>query len=112
LAGGAWFFTTNTNFFRGSRRGQKPLLSLQSHVLYTFRPRMWLSVGATYYKGGRTIVNDVVNADTQSNSRFGGTFSYPIGKRQSLKFAAAKGLTARFGGKLTSVAIGWQYTWF
>ena len=109
-AAGVWLFTTNDNFFGGSKRAQEPLLSLQAHVLYTIRPRMWFSVGGTYYRGGRTAVNNTVNADSQSNSRFGGTFSYPVKNRHSIKFGAAKGLTARFGGKLTSVAVGWQYT--
>ena len=112
VAGGAWFFTTNKDFFGGSTRAQEPLLSLQGHVIYTFKPRMWLAVGGTYFRGGRTRVNDVLNDDSRNNSRFGGTFSYPLTRRQSLKFAAANGLTARFGGQLTSIGLAWQYTWF
>jgi hypothetical protein len=111
-AAGVWLFTPNKNFFGGNKRAQDTLFSLQGHVLYTVRPRMWLSVGGTYYNGGSTIVNGVTNPDGMSNSRFGVTFSYPLNKRHSLKFAASKGITARYGGKLTSVAVGWQYTWF
>ena len=112
VAGGAWFYTTNKDFFGGSTRAQEPLLSLQGHVMYTFKPRMWLAVDGTYYRGGRTRVNGVLNNDEQNNSRYGGTFSYPLTQRQSLKLAATKGLTARFGGKLTTFVIGWQYVWF
>jgi hypothetical protein len=110
-AGGVWLFTANNDFFGGHKRAQNPLLSLQGDVLYTFRPKLWIAVGGTYYRGGHTIIDGVTNADSQSNSRYGATFSYPFGKRNSLKIAASKGLTARFGGKLTSFAIGWQYTW-
>lgn len=111
LAGGVWMFGANNNFFGGSRREQKPLTSLQTHVVYTLRPRMWLAAGATYFNGGRTVVDGVVKSDAQNNSRVGATFSYPLNKRQSLKVAWARGLTARFGGDLSSVAAGWQYTW-
>lgn len=111
-AGGVWLFTANDNFFGGVRREQRPLASLQGHVTYTLRPRMWLAGGATYYRGGRTVINGVESNDSQSNSRLGATFSYPIGTRQSIKASWGKGLIARYGGKLNTVAIGWQYTWF
>ena len=111
LAGGVWLFTPNDDFFGGHRREQRPLASLQTHVIYTLRPRLWLAADATYYAGGRTAMDGVVKGDEQRNSRFGATFSYPLNKRQSLKVAWARGLTARFGGKLNSVATGWQYTW-
>jgi hypothetical protein len=112
IAIGAWLFTENKNFFGGNRRAQDPLLSLQGHVIYTFRPRTWVSAGVTYYNGGGTIINDVANDDRVSNSRYGATFSYPINNRHSLKFAVSRGLTARYGGDLTSAVVGWQYTWF
>ena len=112
VAGGIWLFTANNNFFGGSRREQRPLASLQAHVIYTLRPRMWIALDGTYFNGGRTALDGVKKDDSVSNSRLGGTFSYPFGKRHSLKVVIANGLTTRFGGKLTTFAIGWQYTWF
>ena len=110
-AAGAWFFTTNNNFFGGSRRAQRPLLSLQGDVIYTIRPRMWVSFNATYYRGGNTVVNGEENAYRQANSRIGATYSLPLNQHQSIKVAWAKGLTTRFGGSLNTIAIAWQYTW-
>ena len=110
-AGGVWLFTTNDNFFGGARREQKPLASLQAHAVYTLRPRMWVSAGATYFNGGRTALDGVAKADALSNSRVGATFSYPVGGRQSLKAAWVKGVTTRFGGDVNTFAVGWQYTW-
>jgi Putative MetA-pathway of phenol degradation len=112
LVGGVWLFKSNNNFFGGSKREQKPLTSLQAHLLYTLRPRMWLSANATYYAGGRTVINGVLNADAQRNSRIGATFSLPVSQRQSIKVVWANGLTARFGGDLTTIGIAWQYAWF
>jgi hypothetical protein len=111
-AGGVWLFTANNNFFGGSRREQKPLISLQGSVIYTLRPRTWVAVNASYYTGGRTTVNGVVNADRQGNSRIGITGSIPLNQKQSVKVAYAKGVTTRFGGHLSTFAVGWGYTWF
>ena len=112
VLGGAWLFTDNKNFFGGVRRQQKPLTSFQTHVVYTLRPRMWVAANATYYTGGRTTINGAVNADTQKNSRVGATFSLPVTQQQSLRVAWARGVTARIGGKLNTLAVGWQYAWF
>jgi hypothetical protein len=111
LAAGVWLFSTNDNFFGGVKRGQKALPSLQAHLIYTIRPRMWVAMNSTYYMGGRTVTNGVVNEDSQRNSRLGATFSLPLKSQQSVKFVWAKGVTARFGGDLNTVAVGWQYTW-
>lgn len=111
VVGGVWLFTDNKDFFGGVRRGQQSLTSLQSHVIYTIRRRMWASVNASYYFGGRTIIDGVINRDKQANSRIGGTFSFPLTHQQSFKVAFAKGLTTRFGGEITTVAVAWQYAW-
>jgi hypothetical protein len=73
---------------------------------------MWASVNATYYTGGRTTVNGIVNEDTQKNSRIGATYSFPLNNRQSIKVAYASGLTTRFGGHLKTIGVGWVYAWF
>jgi hypothetical protein len=70
-AGAATFFTTNEEFFPGaSTREQAPLYSVQGHAIYTFRSGMWAALDATYYSGGRTTVNGVLNEDLQQNSRW------------------------------------------
>jgi len=111
MASGAWFFTANQKFFGSSRREQRPLLSLQGSLIYTLRPRMWLSLNGTYYTGGQTTVNGTANADCQRNSRIGATYSLPLNTRQSIKVVWAKGVTTRFGGNFNTIAVGWQYTW-
>ena len=109
---GAWLFTTNKSFLGISRREQKPMASVQGGVIYTLRPRMWVSGNATFYSGGSTVLNDTANADRQKNARIGATFSYPLNQRQSLKVVWAKGVTTRIGGNLNTIAVAWQYTWF
>ena len=41
LYAGVWLFTANNDFFGGQVRRQDPLVSLQTHIVYTIRPRMW-----------------------------------------------------------------------
>ena len=48
VAGGLWMFTPNWNFFGGSRREQKPIMSLQGDLIYTLCPRMWVSVNGSH----------------------------------------------------------------
>ena len=109
---GTWLFTTNKSFLGTSRREQKPMASFQGGVIYTLRPRMWVSGNATFYSGGSTVLNDKANEDRQKNARIGATFSFPLNQRQSFKVAWAKGVTTRIGGNLNTIAVAWQYAWF
>jgi hypothetical protein len=109
LGAGAWFFTTNDDFYGGHTRRQDPLAVAQGHVSYTFKPRCWVAVSATYYAGGQTHVDGAENADRQENSRAGVTLSLPIGRRNSFRMAWSRGVTARIGSKLETIAAGWQY---
>jgi hypothetical protein len=108
---GAWFFDENDNFFGGQLREQDPLASVQAHVSYTFKPRMWVALNTTYYQGGQTTVNGNINHDRQSNSRAGITFSMPVGQKYSLKFNWSRGATTRIGSSFTSYGVGLQYAW-
>lgn len=107
---GVWFFEDNHDFFGGQLREQDPLLSMQAHVSYTFRPKLWLAFNATYYDGGRTTINGLLKDDRQSNSRYGLTFSVPLTRAQSLKVYWNDGATTRIGSDFTTVGITWQYT--
>ena len=108
---GAWWFEDNDDFFGGQRREQDPLTSIQAHVSYTFKPRLWLALNTTYYEGGQTTLNGVSKHDRQSNSRAGLTFSMPLGRDYSLKFNWSRGATTRIGSNFTTYGIGLQYGW-
>jgi len=108
---GAWFFADNDDFFGGHRRKQDPLAGIQAHVSYNFKPRLWVALNTTYYQGGQTTVDGTHNADRQSNSRAGLTFSMPVGDRYSLKFTWSRGATTRIGSNFTNYGVGLQYAW-
>ena len=79
---------------------------------YTFRPGLWVAANATYYRGGRTTVDDKLSAELQSNARIGLTLSIPLAARHSLKFAWSDGATTRIGADFTTFGIAYQYAWF
>ena len=109
LYAGIWLFTKNYSFYPGnSVRSQDPMGSFQTHISYNIRPRLWAAFDATFYTGGMTSVDDNPLNDRQSNSRLGGTFVFPVGKRHSVKIAASRGVIVRYGANFTTIAIGWQ----
>jgi hypothetical protein len=108
---GVWLFSSNPDFFGGVHREQDPMPTLQGHVSYTFRPRLWLAFDSTYYFDGETSANGVPAGDRKENSRVGLTLSLPAGKKQSIKFNYSRGATARLGSNFTTFGVAWQYTW-
>jgi hypothetical protein len=107
---GGWFFTQNSNFFGSRTKEQRPLLSLQSHVAYTFAPRLWLAGNATFYRGGRNVIDDAPSSVQQENSRVGLTLSVPVLRASALKLAWSTGAIQRLGGDFTTYTIAWQTT--
>lgn len=113
LYAGAWFFTENDRFFPGnSVRQQGPLSSLQAHISYNLRSRLWFAIDSTWYTGGDTIVNGGSPQGRQNNSRLGVTCSLPLARNQSLKIAYSDGVTARFGANFNTLSVAWQFRWF
>ncbi len=111
LQAAATFFTENDDFFGGNTRSQEPLYSLQGHLIYGFRSGIWASFDATYFAGGRTTVNGVLNYDLQQNWRLGGTLALPVNRANSLKFYASSGVSARTGNNYDLIGVAWQYRW-
>ena len=109
---GSWFFTRNGSFFGGTTKEQRPMPSVQSHVGYTFRPRLWVATDFTYYAGGRAIIDDVQAAERQENARLGLTVSLPVRRAHSVKLAWSKGAVTRLGGNFDTWLLAWQTTMF
>ena len=107
---GVWLFTANQDFFPGGQeRTQDPLFTLQGHVSYTFRPRLWLAGNATWYAGGRSQVAAGAPSATVNNSRLGVTASLPVGRQHSIKLSYGDGIIVRSGTNFRTLAVGWQW---
>jgi hypothetical protein len=109
---GLWLFTANDSFYPGTNlRTQAPMGAFQAHLSYNIKRQLWAAFDATYYTGGRTTIEGVGNNDAQSNSRVGGTFVFPVGRRHSVRLAVSRGAIIRFGANFTTYSIGWQTGW-
>jgi len=108
----SWFFSENSTFFNGNSLKQKPLLSVQIHTAYIFKPGIWLaaSLGRSFL--GETIVNGVEKDDLQNSSRFGAVFALKLNKNNALKLALTSGISTRYGADFTSLIIAYQLMWF
>ncbi|MNF22773.1 hypothetical protein D3C84_33370 [compost metagenome] len=111
LTASTTFYTPNNNFYGGKTREQDILYSIQGHTIYSFRNGIWIAADATYYEGGRTTVDNLLNNDLQENWRLGTTLSFPLTKLYSAKLYASSGVAARTGNNYDLVGIGIQYRW-
>jgi hypothetical protein len=111
VAPGATFYTDNTDFNRGNKFSQKPVYSVQTHLVHGFQNGIWIALDATYFSGGRTSVNGVQNDTLQSNTRAGVTVALPVDRSNSIKFYASGGTTTRTGTTTNIAGIAWQYRW-
>jgi hypothetical protein len=114
-----WLFTKNPDFFSRnefnpgtSSQTQDLIAAFEAHLSYDVRPRLWVSLDANFWRGGRTSLDGVENPATlQQNSRVGVTASFPLWRRQSLKLSYAQGAYVRFGGDYRIFSAAWQYSW-
>jgi hypothetical protein len=108
---GVTLFTDNRDFFGGNTRSQDPLYSFQGHAIYSFPSGIWASLDATYFTGGRSTLNGVLNTDLQQNWRIGGTLTFPVDLHNSVKLYASRGVSARTGNNYDLLGALWQYRW-
>ncbi|HTR23974.1 MAG TPA: transporter [Terriglobales bacterium] len=110
---GAWFFTTNHEYYPGTNsQTQQPITSLEGHLSYDFKPGVWISLDGNFWVGGITSVSGTEKPLTkQQSSRLGGTGAIRISKHQSLKFSYSDGTYVQYGGNYHNISIGWQYSW-
>lgn len=116
---GVWLFTENPEFFSRNQyfpgvqsQSQAPIAAFETHLSYDFRPRLWVSLDANFWRGGRTSLNGVENPATlQKSSRIGVTASFPLTRHQSVKVGYADGAYVRFGGDYKIASVAWQYSW-
>jgi hypothetical protein len=85
LTGAVWLYTDNNDFFNGNKLEQDPYYTIQSHLIYTFRPGLWTSASAGYGYGGKSKVNGVENNDLRENLAWALSFGFPITRQLGAK---------------------------
>jgi outer membrane protein assembly factor BamA len=87
------------------------MASTQFHLSSNLRPKLWVAFDATFYAGGRTSIDGVRRDDLQRNSRVGGTLSFKLDRRQSLKVSYSRGAFTNIGANFQALSVAYQYLW-
>jgi len=85
ISGTVEIYSDNDSFFNGSKLEQDPLYFVHSHLVYTFKPRLWTSVSFGYDTGGRSTVNGEKKNDRKENFYWAVSLGFPVFRQISAK---------------------------
>jgi hypothetical protein len=85
LTGAVYIYTDNNDFFNGNKLENDPLYTLQTHLVYNFRPGLWAAAGAGYGYGGESTVNGEKKNDRKENIGWAFSLGYPITPQLGVK---------------------------
>ena len=112
LTAAAWLFTDNDEFFGGGKLESDPLYTLQGHVVYTFRPGLWVGAGVGYGFGAESTFNGVGKDDEKGNLVFGVSLGIPINRQWGVKIGYIGMRTQESVGiDSDTLAIGVSFLW-
>jgi hypothetical protein len=107
FAVGAWLFGDNDQFL-GVVREQRPVLSLEVHLVRRFRPGFWASLDGNFFAGGRSLINGEETETLQRNSRLGLTLVFPFHRRHAIKASYSAGVVTESGGNFRSFVLSYN----
>jgi hypothetical protein len=112
LTGEVYLYTDNNDFFNGNKLEQDPLYTLQTHLVYTFRPGLWAAAGAGYGYGGESTVSGVEKNDRKGNLAWALSVGYPITGQLGIKAVYLGTRTQESTGQDSdSIAVGFVIFW-
>ncbi len=85
LTGASWIFTDNDDFFGGKKREQDPFFTIQGHVVYHFRPALWVAGGLGFGIGQESTIDGDKKDDRRENLVFTLSAGYSITRNFGLK---------------------------
>lgn len=106
-----WLFDDNDNFFGGNKLEQDPLYVAKGHLIYSFRPGLWLGLGIGYGRGGQTKINGEPRETEQENYRFGISGAYPFNKQHGIGAAFVRASNNGGGAEFDLFSVRYQYAW-
>jgi hypothetical protein len=112
LTGEVWLYTNNDDFFNGNKLEQDPFYTLQTHLVYTFRPGLWAAAGAGYGYGGESTVNGVEKNDRRGNLAWALSLGYSITRQFGVKVAYLDTRTQESVGQdAETIAVAFSIFW-
>jgi hypothetical protein len=112
LTGEVYLYTDNNDFFNGSKLEQAPYYTVQTHLVYTFRPGLWAAAGAGYGYGGKSTLDGVDKNDRRENLAWALSVGYPITHRLGMKLGYLGTRAQKSVGQDTdSIAVAFLVLW-
>ena len=112
VSAAAWIFTDNNDFWKGSEREQDPFYTIQGHLIYTFRPGLWLSSSIGYGYGAQNTINGDVKDDRGENLAFALAGGFSISRNMGFKLAYIGTRTQTYKGfDSDSLALSFSVIW-
>jgi hypothetical protein len=109
LTGSVLLFGENDEFWNGNKLEQDPIWVVQSHIIHTFRPGLWLALSAAYGHDGEAEVNDVRKNDPRNTVLSAVSFGFPLTRSQGLKVAYIRGrMQNNVGADTDNFAVAWS----
>jgi len=87
---GRIYFWDNDDFL-GYTREQKPINTIQTHLIRRLRAGFWVSLDLNYYLGGRSTVDGRRLDDQRRDSKAGFTVVYPFAGKNAVKVGYSRG---------------------
>jgi hypothetical protein len=85
LSASASFHTDNDDFFGGRKLEEDVYLIGQGHLIYTFRPGLWLGASAGFGYGGESTIDGVSTDDRKFNIGWGLSLGIPVNRSFGFK---------------------------
>jgi hypothetical protein len=109
LTGSVFLYTDNESFWQDTVLETDPLWALQGHLIYTFKPGLWVSLSTAYGWGGEATVNGDAKKNPSGNWLSAVNFGFPITKRQGFKIGWIRGRSQKqTGADLDSLVLGYS----
>jgi hypothetical protein len=108
----ASFYTNNDDFFGGKKLEEDVYFIGQGHLIYTFRPGLWLGASAGFGYGGESTIDGVSANDRKFNLGWGLSMGIPVNRSFGFKIGYIGTQTQEdTGADTNTLAIACSYQW-
>ncbi len=109
LTGSVFIYGDNDEFWNGNKLESDPLYAFQGHLIYTFRPGLWISASSAYGSGLQATVNGLPKDNKAANWVTALSVGVPLSRTQGLKFSWLRFRSQKdTGSDLDSLSFGWS----
>ena len=105
LTGSVYLYADNDRFWQNTELETEPLLALQAHLIYTFRPGLWASLCTANGWGGEATINGDAKNNPSGNWLSAVSFGFPINSKQGVKIAYVRARTQKPTGADTDSLV-------